>query len=90
MVSRIDPQGSLLFLSEGPVATVAQRVPVEGRYLDGSNDPFGPAVEILLHVIGGKLQELEVYKTDGSEIVSSPFEIDPALIVVHAAATGPS
>ena len=73
-VSRIDREGSLQFRTIGPSAAVSQRVPVEGRYLDGSDDPSGPAVNLSLHVVDGRLHELEVYKDDGSDIVVGPFE----------------
>jgi hypothetical protein len=76
-VSRIDREGSLQFRTVGPLAPVSQRVPVEGRYLDGSDDPLGPAVNLLLHVVDGRLHELEVYKDDGNDIVVGPFEIPP-------------
>jgi hypothetical protein len=42
-VSRIDREGSLQFRTTGPNAPVAQRVPVEGSYPDGTSDPLGPA-----------------------------------------------
>jgi hypothetical protein len=87
MVSRIDPEGSLQFRVTGPEADVALRVPVEGRYADSSSGTFGPAVEILLHVVDGRLHELEVYKTDGSDITIGPFEIDPVRIEIHTART---
>jgi hypothetical protein len=82
-VSRIDAEGSLQFRVSGPVAKVVTRVPVEGRYFDGS-EKFGPAVNLLVHVVAGKLHELEIYKDDGSEILRSPFEIDPTEIEVYA------
>lgn len=85
MVSRIDPEGSLRFRVTGPEADVALRVPVEGRYTEGPGGTFGPAIEILLHVVDGRLHELEVYKTDGSDITIGPFEIDPNLIEVYPA-----
>jgi hypothetical protein len=81
-ISRIDSEGRLQFRTTGPDAPVAQRVPVEGSYLDGSTDPFGPAVHLLLHVVNGRLHELEVYKDDGSDIVVGPFEISPDQIEV--------
>lgn len=81
-VSRIDRAGSLQFRTVGPSAPVSQRVPVEGRYLDGSDDPLGPAVHLLLHVVDGHLHELEVYKDDGSDIVVGPFAVPPGHIHV--------
>lgn len=82
-VSRIDRDGSLRFRVGGPRADVPLRVPVEGRYADGPDGTLGPAVEILLHVVDGRLHELEVYKTDGGAIIDGPFAIDPGRIEVH-------
>jgi hypothetical protein len=84
MVRQIDPEGSLHFKVGGPVADVQSRVPVEGRYLDGSTDPMGPAVNILIHVVDGLLHELEVYKDDGSSIVMGPFMVPPGEIEVRS------
>lgn len=82
LVCPIDPVGSLEFRVTGPLAEIVHRVPVDGRYLDGAADPSGPAINILLHVVGGKLHELEVYKDDGSQIIVGPYEVDPNLIEV--------
>jgi hypothetical protein len=81
-VSRIDREGSLQFRTVGPFAPVRQRVPVGGRYRDGSDDPLGPVVNLLLHVVDGRLHELEIYKDDGSGIVVGPFEVPLEQIVV--------
>jgi len=82
-VSRIDCDGSLEFRVSGPAANLANGVPVSGRFVDALGDEQGPAVNILLHVADGKLSELEIYKDDGSQIVESPFEIDPMRIDVY-------
>lgn len=74
LVRRIDDEGSLRFRVEGAPAAVAGRVPVEGRYREG-DDPSGPGVNLLLHVVGGWLHELEVYKDDGMPIRVGPFEV---------------
>jgi len=58
---------------------------VEGRYPDGSDDPVGPAVNLLLHVVDGRLHELEVYKDDGNDFVVGPSEAPPARIEVWVA-----
>lgn len=76
-VARIDSDGSLQFRTVGPNAPVLQRVPVEGRYSDGAHTALGPAVNLLLHVVNGRLHELEVYKDDGSVITVCPFEVAP-------------
>lgn len=85
-VCRIDADGSLRFLVDGPLAEVVGRVPVEGFYHDGEAEPgrLRPAVHLLVHVIDGRLHELEVYKDDGGDIIASPFDVALAQIVVTA------
>lgn len=83
MVRRIDDEGSLRFQVEGAPAAVAGRVPVEGRYRDGE-DPFEPGVNLLLHVVEGRLHELEVFKDDGAHIRVGPFEVSLYRIAVSA------
>lgn len=83
LVRRIDDEGSLRFRVEGEPVAVARRVPVEGRYRDG-DELSGPAVNLLLHVVGGRLHELEVFKDDGAHIRVSPFEVSPYRIAVSA------
>ncbi|WP_442965934.1 DUF6984 family protein [Rhizobium sp. 42MFCr.1] len=74
-VSRIDAEGSLQFRVRGPLAEVQERVPTEGYYFDADVD-YRPAVNVLLHVVEGKLHELEVYKDDGSPIQVSLATLD--------------
>jgi hypothetical protein len=75
-VSVIDAEGSLRFRVSGTPATVESRVPTEGYYFDrGANER--PAINVLLHVLGGMLHELEIYKDDGSSIETSIGEVDP-------------
>jgi hypothetical protein len=83
LVRRIDDEGSLRFRVEDAPAAVAARVPVEGRYQDGDG-PGGPGVNLLLHVVGGRLHELEVFKDDGAYIRVGPFEVPPYRITVSA------
>lgn len=85
LVRRIDREGSLSFQVDGPPAKVRGRVAVEGRYHDDGAEPAvgRPAINLLLHVIEGRLHELEVYKDDGSDIAIGPFEVPFALIEVH-------
>jgi len=76
MVKRIDRNGSLQFCIEGgPPALVAQRIAIEGFYLDDVGG-HGPLVHLLIHVVGERLHELEIYKEDGSPILIDPYEID--------------
>jgi hypothetical protein len=52
------------------LAPVKRRVPVEAWYLDVNSKPLdGPFVRILLHVLDGKLSELEIYKDDSSPVI---------------------
>jgi hypothetical protein len=74
--SAIDAQGSLQFRVSGPRAEVQQRVPTEGYYFDTEGADHRPSVNVLLHVVEGKLRELEVYKDDGSAIETSLAALD--------------
>lgn len=84
-VMRIDPEGSLKLRSNGPVADVRDndypsdringRIPVEGFYIDDV-DESGALVHLLLHVIDGKIDELEIYKEDGTPILIDPYEVE--------------
>jgi len=56
-------------------AKVTTRVPVEGRISDSDGSP----IDILLHVIDGELNELEIFRADGMSMQSS---VDPASIDV--------
>ena len=49
-------------------AEVTHRIPVEAEYRDRDGVP----VHVLLHVVGGFLAELEVYKADGTDLVVEP------------------
>jgi hypothetical protein len=87
LARRIDHEGSLRFrVVDGPQAAVRARIPVEGRYHDDGSGlgSHRPAVNLLLHVIGGRLHELEVYKDDGGAILIGPFEVPLAQIEVAA------
>lgn len=65
-VASIDADGSLSLYPrpDSPVAKVDDRVPVEGAYPD--ND--GTRVHVLVHVVDGRLQELELYREDGKTV----------------------
>jgi hypothetical protein len=47
---------------------VRHRVPVEGQ----SSDPDGMPIHFLLHVVDGRLSEIEVFREDGRQIVNLP------------------
>ncbi|MDB5647466.1 hypothetical protein [Methylobacterium sp.] len=84
LARRIDREGSVRFQTNKPQAEVRERVPVEGYYhYDGSGPGLHrPAINLLLHVVDGRLHELEVYKDDGSAILIDPFVVPLAEIEV--------
>jgi hypothetical protein len=68
-VEQIDPGGSLRFIiSSDKVAFVKSRIPVEAEFLDTD----GVHRHILLHVLNGKIDELEFYKDDSSPVMQHP------------------
>lgn len=90
-VMRIGFGSSLILRSEGPHADVRDsdapstrandRIPVEGFYddvIDETKGMLGIAalVRLALHVTGGKLSELEIYKENEKPILIDPYEID--------------
>jgi hypothetical protein len=74
LVKAIEETGTLLFqVRSEHLAPVKRRVPVEAWYSDvDTKSDVGPFVRILLHVVAGKLFELEIYKDDGSPIFRKP------------------
>lgn len=79
LVSNIDSDGSLrLRPVRGGAADVVRRIPVEATYADAG----GGLVHVLLHVIDGQLDELEIYREDSGPVSVGPteaieLEIDP-------------
>ena len=70
----IDEDGSLsLKCSSALKAIVKTRVPIEGE----APDTDGVVIHYLLHVVDGKMNELEVYKDDSSKVLrhSEPEEL---------------
>jgi hypothetical protein len=64
-VTVVDDNGSLRFhIPYGARAEVVKRIPVEAEAADIDGMP----VHILLHVVGGLLNELEVYREDSSTV----------------------
>lgn len=64
----IDGNGSLRLVVRGGLpAPVERRVPTEGVYLDDD----GVRVHVLLHVVDGYLDELEVYREDSGRVSTS-------------------
>ena len=71
LVRIIDEDGSLEFDIRADVkAPVSHRIPVEAM----AQDVDGVMIHVLLHVVGGKAKELEVYKDDSS----CPIKMPPA------------
>jgi len=69
VVRSIDKNGGLeIRVLHGPNAGVSRRVAVEAECADGD----GIKIHYLLHVVDGIAQELEVYKEDGSQVISTP------------------
>lgn len=61
----LDSTGSLkLSPAQGPAAVVVRRVPVEAEI----DDEDGVIVHILLHVLDGRLDELEIYRDDSQPL----------------------
>ena len=76
LVRTIDEDKSLGFLVQSNVqAKVKRRIPVEAEF----QDTDGVLIHILLHVMDGKVNELEIYKEDGSPIIERP---DPSKLKV--------
>ena len=74
LVRPLDRDGSLEFqVAPGEKADVKSRIPVEGSFEDAD----GVTIHVLLHVVDGQINELELYKDDGSPIVRAP---DPATL----------
>jgi hypothetical protein len=81
-VRSIDEQGSLKFKSEvvGKVNGV-KPIPVEAE----ANDTDGLAIHVLLHMVHGRPDELEIYKDDSSAIQRLPPPEEFDLIVLPPA-----
>lgn len=76
LVRTIDENKSLRFLVEANVKSkVKRRIPVEAELQDAD----GVLIHILLHVVDGKVNELEIYKEDGSPIIENP---DPSKLKI--------
>lgn len=61
----IDTEGSIAFVAAGGrQAPVVRRIPVEAELEDAD----GTTIHILLHVIDGRLNELEIYRDDSAPI----------------------
>jgi hypothetical protein len=77
-VEPIDSNGSLRFeVNLDSLASVPRRIPVESQ----CKDVDGTWIHALLHVVGGKLTELEIYKDDSSAVIRMPERDDWEVIV---------
>jgi len=73
LVTPLDENGSLRFHpGDTRPAAVTRRIPVEARYTDAD----GVIVHVLLHVIEGRLDELEVYREDSGTVLIPSTETD--------------
>jgi hypothetical protein len=78
-----DDYGTLELVTESPErANVIERVPVEAEAYDEDGVP----IAILLHVVNGFMDELEIFKYDGTPIRKHP---DPAKLKVIVRGTKP-
>lgn len=78
-VQRIDDDGSLsLRPTNGPPASVIRRVPVEAEL----GDDDGVTIHALLHVVDGYLNELDVFREDGS-LVRRALRSEQMRVVVY-------
>jgi len=69
LVTIIDECGSLRFdVTSDIKAPVIKRIPIEAE----TNDSDGVLIHLLLHVVDGKVAELEIYKDDSSPITQMP------------------
>lgn len=79
LVEPIDRDGSLRLRPVSPSpAPVSRRIPVEATYTDAD----GVQVHVLVHVMNGVLDELEVYREDSDAVVVAPsdtslLEVEP-------------
>jgi hypothetical protein len=77
---RIDANGSLALApgADTPRAEVMRRIPVEAEF----DDQDGVTAHVLLHVVDGYLNELEVYREDSAPLQREPAPEDFRLIVL--------
>lgn len=74
-----DNYGSIYLKTSSNVsAPVTSRVPVEGM----TRDSDGVAVDVILHVVDGFINELEIVKADGSKL-RAPIDIDNIEVTVR-------
>lgn len=72
LVKCADSNGGLCLLATGPIQPVylRNRVPVEGE----TQDVDGMPIHLLLHVVDGVVNELEIYREDNGALLAG---VDP-------------
>ena len=79
LVRPIDENGSLDMKCEvETVAPVEKRIPAEGE----ATDRDGTTIHYLLHVVSGRMKELEVYKDDSSSVLEHPSPDEVSVVVL--------
>ena len=74
----LDENGSLYLRSSSTVkASVKNRVPTEGEVIDVD----GVIIHYLLHVVDGRIEQLEIFKEDLSKVSRQPNPEDINVIV---------
>ncbi len=77
---QIDGNGSLKFFVSSPGQVVTRfRIPAEGEF----EDVDGTTIHLLLHVVNGVIDELEVYKDDSSAVIRMPDAKDLRIFYPH-------
>lgn len=76
LVQSVTDDGTFLVRprAAAPDAQVRHRVPTEGEVADGAG-----AIHVLLHVVDGRLAEVEVYHS-AAEPVSAGFDVGPMTV----------
>jgi len=68
-VESIDENGSLkIYVKNNKRANVKRRIPIEAE----GEDSDGITIHVLLHVVNGFADELEIYKDDSSKVIQTP------------------
>ena len=76
LVRTLDEDNSVeFFVATDVKSQVKRRIPVEAEFQDAD----GVLVHMLLHVVDGKVNALEIYKEDGSSLLENP---DPSKLKV--------
>jgi hypothetical protein len=79
-VKDLDDEGSIA-LDPGanvPLAGVERRIPVEAEF----EDIDGTSVHVLLHVVDGRMNELEIYREDSAPLLSDPTSNDWRILLL--------